>query len=63
MDKGGHAEGEKKGGDAKREAPERHARETIWTVPNLITLTRIGCSPLLSWLILEGRYLEAVAGE
>ena len=38
------------------------SKETIWTTPNLITLSRIACSPILSWLILEGYYQEATAG-
>lgn len=39
-----------------------HARETVWTTPNLITMSRIAASPLLSWAILAGHYDYAVAG-
>ena len=41
---------------------EDHARETIWTVPNLITLGRIASSPAISWFILQGEYKIALAG-
>lgn len=37
-------------------------RETVWTTPNLITMSRIAASPLLSWAILAGHYEYAVAG-
>lgn len=38
------------------------SRETMWTVPNIITLARIISSPLLAGLILQGRYSYAVMG-
>lgn len=38
------------------------SRETYWTVPNIITLSRIASSPLLAILILQGKYAYAVAG-
>lgn len=41
---------------------QKHARETVWTTPNLITMSRIAASPLLSWAILAGHYEYAVAG-
>lgn len=41
---------------------EDHARETIWTIPNLITLGRIASSPAISWFILQGEYKIALAG-
>lgn len=44
------------------DAVDAHARETVWTTPNLITMSRIAASPLLSWAILEGHYDWAVAG-
>jgi hypothetical protein len=46
----------------KPAADAGHARETVWTTPNLITMSRIAASPLLSWAILEGHYDWAVAG-
>lgn len=53
---------ETKQGKKKPAADAGHARETVWTAPNLITMSRIAASPLLSWAILEGHYDWAVAG-
>jgi hypothetical protein len=57
-------EQEKKTDQARQETTRRllDARETVWTAPNLITMSRIAASPLLSWSILEGHYDYAVAG-
>ena len=34
----------------------------MWTAPNLITMSRIAASPLLSWAIWAGHYDYAVCG-
>jgi hypothetical protein len=46
----------------EKNVPGSVLRETYWTTPNIITMSRIACSPVLSWLILQGRYEHAVAG-
>lgn len=48
--------------DPVDEGPGSHARESIWTTPNMITMTRIACSPVLSWFILQDEYEKALAG-
>ena len=43
-----------------RGVEERH--RDIYTIPNAITMTRIACSPAISWLILDSQYEAAALG-
>ena len=37
-------------------------RESIWTVPNILTLSRIAATPYVSWLVIDGQYRSAMLG-
>ena len=43
-----------------RGVEERH--RDIYTIPNAITMTRIACSPAISWLILDSQFEAAALG-
>ena len=40
----------------KRRISSREFRENLWTLPNIITLSRIAATPCISVLIVQQRY-------
>ena len=38
------------------------SQQNVYTIPNAITMTRIACSPAISWLILDAQYEAAALG-
>ena len=48
--------------DTKKEIPENNNKHALWNIPNAITITRIGTTPFLSWLILQDQYTLALGG-
>ena len=43
------------------DAPEGQKKDHVWTIPNILTFTRIGSSPILGYLIINHHYPAALS--
>ena len=46
----------------KKKDNNNNIKQTIWTIPNILTLSRISCTPLLCAFIYNGQYNYAFIG-
>jgi hypothetical protein len=47
----------------RHDQQQSRVKDEVFTIPNLITLSRIAASPAISWCILDSRWEMAVAGK